>query len=442
MANAARVERAFAVPLPQGALGEVVRSERTEADRDALRGEDEARLDAAMERRARSLELATEAVLLGELYSLYLARRRGCGPSSTMVPDGGEHVCVPGRCTLSEVFGDAFHFAPGHAHVCLVGCTAPRAYHVGRKVPLSGTLYVCDTSGKAHFCSPEACDADHAQELEGTVCRLTGKLLHDAPMWRGWHDDRLRTLLVAPSKRRRSSGSQRGATPAFETRTAMTQLADVPEDRVGRERYRELYGWCVARAEQTLRPLLWGHEARETREARRAVKLLARIVQRRDGALRTAVQRGEPVDLHALGLSEARDVHQLSSQPIPPWSPAVGSALARVHARMAVRQGVALLRHTDLARYELDLDAYVLASVYLRRETIRVQGRVLVSVDASLATHLPNAGELASYSHLKSVRFTSAKTAIRASMIAAVERGVAISHLVWPEVRVSDLVFG
>ncbi len=80
---------------------------------------------------------------------------------------------------LVPVHGKAFFYEPNRAHVCVPGCIAPAAFHVGRETNLSELLYCCQSSGKAHVCTPENCSATN-HGIDGIiVCRLTGKCIGD-----------------------------------------------------------------------------------------------------------------------------------------------------------------------------------------------------------------------------------------------------------------------
>ena len=397
------------------------------------------------------------SLLLGELYTVYNRQQSTDVARKTVIADNGGHFCSATRCVMRPVDGTAFFFADDRAHVCIAGCKAPAVFHTGPQRALVGVLYVCESSGKPHMCTLDACDSVR-HELDGSVvCVLTGKCLSDSKLTNGWIDDNWR-LKHTPNRRHKRPSKKPVIPPVglvgrktkkckVETHhigrysSALLSVPPPVEDRVACLAYEKSYSKSIEQVYDMIRPLLPGHPLTEVLRIEQVLCVLGRLVVKWHKAAKLCAETKTQLDfsqLHVLTQHQTQRVAQRQFEP----EPSVVDVMAMAHCRLVVKYFATLNRHTNIGQRDVQLSDFAVALLYMQRTSFRVQNIVVIGLDVFLSDCLPEASRLSEFTHMDPSSFTSTKSIVQSCIMDAVyTRGVAVSLLVCPGLCFSDLLF-
>ena len=382
------------------------------------------------------------SLLLGMLAKLYSSSAETHIRNATFIADDGKHTCDVGKCRFKLVECKVYFFQPTRVHLCLDGCKAGPTFHKGFAYVLSDSLYACDTSGKPHICTFDLCDATQ-QEFEGRmVCTLTGKCVSDAKLSNGWIDDNWRPQYFRPASKRQKL-RQRGETGTFLSKDKynMHVLSFIPDmkDMVATLEYHETYKKIIQKVYEIIRPLFPGHKDRDILDVGVVLEAMDSVVNAWYRHSKRCVLEDRDICMTDLYLLTQSDMYLLQPRNMV-IEPQTMDMICHAHSRHVTKFLVTLFKHTDIDRYDLTLTDFVLSMLYLQRGNFKVSDVKIISVDLFLEEYLPNAFHLGRISSISPNAFTSTKTAIRASILAANERGVNLSLLVYPSLKLSDIL--
>ena len=449
--------RCYSVSLKRKLVDTLVTEERTEEETTRLGSADPEDLLTAVQSENEKCSEVVTSLLIGTLHTLHCEQmRREYGRQANMIMDDGTHTCSS-KCHLRAVHGKAYFFRKDRVHVCIPGCRAPHTFHRGHVQDLTGLLWVCQSSGKAHICTPEACDHVHHEVDGSVVCKLTGKCLLDASLSHGWKEDNWRFIPCKPKKRKRGkdkasvkqgdTASAKYVSPAVVMsgsldRAWVHRLARVPaaKETVATTAYRDSYVTAINTVVTFIRPLFPGHIERDALDCQCILRAMNRIITCWQKKSKQCLTEKVKLDFTQLRISSHHDDYLLQPRQLH-IEPMCLQLLIRSHARLAVKYLVLLLKYTKLEQAEVTLADFVLAILYLQRATFKVADVIIIGTDAFLYHYLPPACHLNNFSHITSHNFTSTKTAIRAAIIEATERdGVPLSTLIYRPLRISDTI--
>jgi hypothetical protein len=447
----------FSVIISDQVISKIVNEERSHKDSLLLEQGDEEGVYEALSSIGTQEAATLHSILLGKLHTVYIESNRLNTSRSTVISDDGLHVCSKERCMLDPVDGKAFFYEPNRAHVCIPGCIAPATFHVGRERDLSGSLYCCRSSGKAHVCTPESCSAIN-HDLDGhIVCRLTGKCIGNSKLSAGWIEDNWRPQYYTAAERRKSerklmtkTKKTRGddttrrdlCTHRIADRAKMRSLSRIPEinNKIASTEYRKIYDETIDIVFKIMRPLFPGHISRDIVDANEISRTMSRIVSRWLQYARSCKNDMCMIDTTHMQNENIQLVRSLRRMRVH-YDPHTFSAMCNVHARVIVKYATTLFRYTNLSDYDVALTDFVIAILYIQCRSFRVNGTDIIPVDTFLASNLPSASSLREFEHLGSYVFTSTKTAIQACILESNDRGCMLSSVVYPTVNISDMLF-
>lgn len=446
----------FSVVVSDAAVSKLVAWEMNDKDTTRFDSTNADQLYEAMsDMRDRELGVV-EGILLGALRTTHLEYMKKVVTAATMIVDDGRHVCSREKCVIVPVYGKAFFFEPGRAHICigLSQCIAPAVFHSGRVTVLSQLLYYCKDSGKAHICTPSACDSVNHDNEGSIVCRLTGKCLGKSKLSAGWIEDNWRTGYNSSAEVRRlekkalnaqlvAAREESVAVPDRNTdRWRLRCLSVIPalDDIVGRGVYVGNYQKTIKLAYGLIRPLFPGHFSRDKLDVDDISRTMSKVLTKWTQYTRSCRNKKCMVDTTHMQTETAQLTRSLGRKRVH-YDPQTFSMICRLHARMIVRYATILFKYTKLSEYELTLTDYVIAILFTQCRSFRVDDFVLIPLDVFLAAHLPNAGNLRLFDHLGSCAFTSTKNDIQACIIDSIDKGCVPQCLTYPTIDLSDMLF-
>lgn len=165
-------------------------------------------------------------ILLGCIATVSMRLRRESVRECTLIADDGTHQCD--ACALRPVQCTVYFFERGRAHACVPGCGASSHFHRGSTRDMSNLVYICDTSGKPHICTPELCDALKFEQEGQLTCALTGNCVGASRLSNGWIDDPWRYKPSHAKKKQKTSGG----TLLMRERQNMQLLYKIPSPEV------------------------------------------------------------------------------------------------------------------------------------------------------------------------------------------------------------------
>lgn len=165
-------------------------------------------------------------ILLGCIATVSMRLLRKNVRECTLIADDGTHKCD--TCVLRPVRCTVYFFDRCRAHACVPGCTASPHFHRGSTRDMSNLVYMCDTSGKAHICTPESCDAPKIEQEGQFTCALTGNCVGTPKLSNGWVDDPWRDKPSHTKKKQKTSGG----TFLMRERQNMQLLCKIPSPKV------------------------------------------------------------------------------------------------------------------------------------------------------------------------------------------------------------------
>lgn len=434
--------------IDERSTGSLFKSERSAQATQSLASNDMGSVMATLSNEeARRLKLI-ESMALGEMHKLYkqfcLAHKGG---NDVMVLDSGGHECHPRTCKLVPVNAVVYQFQKNAVHVCLrhqgYKCLAPANLHTGKEMAITDTLFVCPTSGKAHVCTQESCEAEKQARDGLMVCKLTGKVLGQDKLSHGWIEDEWRPVLhhkkfKPPKKAIYNAGGHVVSNIAFRaTLEALSRRPTATDTLDGFNAYLHLYKQAHGHALKLIRELMHKSPTRTVVDNQALWKVLSRITGAWHKLAKTAQQQGKPIDGVAMQLACAQEASTLVVSPIDIDDGQL-NRLCVCYANQVMQYTLTLLRHTQLLKHEVNWTDCVLAMIYLQTTRFRYNDAILIDTDPFLVQMLPPACTLTEFPMLKRHNFTNAKTAIQAALIEASDKGVSPSTLQLPTMRLQD----
>lgn len=446
----------YCVHLSDKALGPLLQNEQSDNSKQVFHGVNRAAILDEMQNESMRKYDMLDALLLGELHKQYIQHAwRNIGDSNSkqvVIVDDGTHECTHSKCEMIMIHGKVYSLSKQRVHVCLQAkgytCPAPASCHIGTPYDLSGKLFSCRSSGKAHICTPDLCN-EPRDSIDGFMhCRLTGKVLGSAKLSYGWIEDSWRPVISKKQKQKPSPALQESTDSGscmhanhHSNRLILQKLMKTPPngDHKALQLYIDLFKRGVKKSFKVIRSLMSGSPERTVLDQKALLRVKTKIVNGWQRHVKTCTQSRTRIDTCELQQIVHRELDAVTMCPVPINKYRMDHLCSKYAAHISAYI-VQLLTRTNLGKAEINWTDCVVALLYLQCNRFRLQNTVIIDVDPFLLQCLPPACNLSHFSLLKRNNFTHTKTTIQAAIIEASHTGISLSLLQMPPLQISDLV--